>query len=703
MSELVENQIVRESLPGKAPLWEVRGIFKAFPGVQALDDVSMEVYAGEVHALLGENGSGKSTLAKCIAGVYQPDLGEILFKGKPVNFRHPMEARAAGVATIYQEFSLVPTLTVAENIYLGRYPHNPAAVIDWSAVQKGTLNVLEQLSLSINPDEVVKNLSVAEQQLVEIVKAISLESNLLIMDEPTAALGLIETQHLMELIRRLTAQGKAIIYISHRLDEVFQIADRVTILKDGKHITTAPISDLHMSEVVRLMVGFDIQQHYPKEKNAQPSVCLEVENLSTENGVNDVSFSINVGEVFGLGGMLGSGRTEIARALYGLDRVTSGKIRLYKQEVRFASPSEAVKSGVGLVPENRKSDGCFFNFEAPKNITISRLKDLLRGPFLNLGAERKVGEAYVRRMNIHPTALEKSVQFLSGGNQQKVIVARWLYSQARLLIMDEPTQGIDVGAKLEVYNVINELTRTGISILLISSDFPELLAMTDRVAVVRDGRVLHITESQRMTEYQLIGMVSGVGLSEEIEQWMQLRKIALPYLQALQDLTHATVHLAVLDRREMALFYLDKVGYNATTMVSRSGASGPLHCTGLGKTLLAYETPEKIREWMDKESLPSFTEHTITDQDNFLAEMQTIRKQGFGLELEEHELGVNCIAAPIKDSWGQIKAAISLSGPANVMPDDLASSHLREELIETAEKISRDFIAKVKSEGERNG
>jgi ribose transport system ATP-binding protein len=319
----------------------------------------------------------------------------------------------------------------------------------------------------------------------------------------------------MELIRRLTSQGKAIIYISHRLDEVFKIANRVTILKDGKHITTAPVSKLRMSEVVRLMIGFDIQQHYPKEKNTQASTCLDVENLFTENGVNNVSFSINVGEVFGLGGMLGSGRTEIARALYGLDRISTGKILLYNQDVRFSSPSEAVKRGVGLVPENRKSDGCFFNFEAPKNITISRLKDLLNGPFLNLNAERKVGEEYVRRMNIHPTALEKSVQYLSGGNQQKVIVARWLYSQARLLIMDEPTQGIDIGAKLEVYNVINELTRNGISILLISSDFPELLAMCDRVAVVRDGQILQIAEGQSLTEYQLIGMASGIGTDEE--------------------------------------------------------------------------------------------------------------------------------------------------------------------------------------------
>jgi ribose transport system ATP-binding protein len=518
MSDLsIETAAVIESPPIE-PIWEVRAIYKAFPGVQALDNVSMSVYPGEVHALLGENGSGKSTLAKCIAGVHQPEKGEILFKGEIQNFRHPMDARAAGVATIYQEFSLVPSLTVAENIYLGRYPRTPAGVIDWNAVRRGTRQVLEQLSLVIDPDEVVSTLSVAKQQLVEIAKAISLESNLLIMDEPTAALGLVDIEHLMGLIRRLTSQNKAIIYISHRLDEVFQIADRVTILKDGKKVTTAPIQNLKMGDVVRSMIGFEIQQHYPKQHNTRPEICLRVENLSTETGVNDVSFTVHVGEVFGLGGMLGSGRSEIGRAIYGMDRISAGAIALNGRKIRFHSAKEAVAAGVGMIPENRKADGCFFNFEGPKNITISRLKEILQGPFLSLSKERKYGESYLKRMNIPRTALERSVQYLSGGNQQKVIVARWLFSQARLLIMDEPTQGIDIGAKLEVYNVINELTASGISIILISSDFPELLAMSDRIAVVRDGAILKITQDEKMTEYQLIGLASGVATGEESER-----------------------------------------------------------------------------------------------------------------------------------------------------------------------------------------
>jgi len=500
----------------KSALWIARGIFKSFPGVQALDDVSLEVFQGEVHALVGENGSGKSTLVKCIAGVHPRDQGELLYGGAPAVFHNPTEARAHGISTIYQEFSLVPTLSVAENIFLGNYrTRKGTGMIDWPVMRENTRRVLEELSLSLDPDAIVSTLSTAEQQLVEIAKAISIDSSLLIMDEPTAALGLTETKHLMDLIRRLTAQGKAILYISHRLDEVFEIADRVTVLKDGRRVATAPISELKVGEVVRMMVGFDVGLHYPKERNAQDRARLEVEHLSTDNGVRDVSFTVKVGEVFGLGGMLGSGRTEIVRAIYGLDRITGGHIRMDGKEVRFHSPAEAIEGGVGVIPENRKTDGSFLNFDGPKNITISRLDALLQGPWLSLSKERKIGETYVKKMNISPAAMERSVRYLSGGNQQKVIIARWLFSEARLLIMDEPTQGIDIGAKHEIYNVLNELTANGISVLLISSDFPELLAMSDRVAVVRDGHILQITDGNRMSEVELISTASGITLDAE--------------------------------------------------------------------------------------------------------------------------------------------------------------------------------------------
>ncbi len=499
----------------RQPLWDLRNISKKFFAVQALDDVSCTLVEGEIHALIGENGSGKSTLVKCLAGVHQPDSGEMLLRGQPITLRHPLEARAAGVATIFQEFSLVPTLTVAENVFLGRQPRRTGSrLIDWTAMREQTIRTLAQLEVEIDPDAVVRSLSVAEQQLVEIAKAISLDSSLLVLDEPTAALGLAETERLMAIIRRLAAQGKAILYISHRLDEVFELADIVTVLKDGHAVATRPVSELRIDDAVRMMVGVDIEQHYPKVVNVQPDICVEVENLSTTNGVSGVSFTIHVGEVFGLGGMVGAGRTEIARALFGLDQRTSGAVRLHGRSVDFRSPDEAIAGGVGLIPENRKADGLFFNFFAGPNITMSRLSDLLAGPFLSLSRERRAGEEYIQKLNITRGAMDKSVRLLSGGNQQKVVIARWLFSQAKLLILDEPTQGIDVGAKLEVYKVINELTARGISILLISSDYPELLAISDRVAVVRDGRILHIAEARRLSEYQLMAIASGAEVDE---------------------------------------------------------------------------------------------------------------------------------------------------------------------------------------------
>lgn len=492
-----------------APLWELHEVSKAFPGVQALDDVSMSIKAGEIHALVGENGSGKSTLAKCMAGVHQPESGQLIHNGKPVELFHPFDAQAHGVATIYQEFSLVPTLSVAENIFLGTPLKTRIGGIDWEAMHNQTSVILDQLSIHIDPNAIVRDLSVAEQQLIEIAKAMSKDSTLLIMDEPTAALGLMETQRLQELIRRLAEQGKAILYISHRLDEVFQIADIISVLKDGRLVGTDPTDELEMNDVVKMMIGLDIGQHYPKEINVTPELCLEVRNISTDSGVNNVSFDVRIGEVFGLGGMVGAGRTEIAQAIFGFDQLTSGQLHLHGKPVQFSTPSAAIKAGVGLVPENRKEDGLFFNFDGAPNITLSRLDLLLRGMFLNLAKEDQAGREYVHKLNITPSALERSVQFLSGGNQQKIVIARWLFSQAKLLIFDEPTQGVDIGAKIEVYRVMNELTSQGISVLLISSDYPELLAMSDRIAIVRDGQILHISESVKLSEHRLLSIASG--------------------------------------------------------------------------------------------------------------------------------------------------------------------------------------------------
>ena len=494
----------------RQPLWEVRNLSKSFPGVRALSDVSVAIYPGEIHALVGENGSGKSTFAKILSGVYQPDAGEILYQGTPVRLVDPLVARRHGVAEIYQEFSLVRTLSVAENVFLGRLPgRGVLSSVDWPTMRRRTVELLDAFGIRVNPDAVVGSLSVAEQQLVEIAKAISMDARLLILDEPTTALDLHEAERLHDLIRRLAARGTAIIYISHRLREFLSLADRITVFKDGELVGSRPASELDLNGVIRLMLGAEIKEHYPKEHHASDEPLLEVEGLVSGAGVNGATFTVHRGEVFGLGGVIGSGRTEIARALFGVDRVLAGTIRLEGRPVRFGLPHEAVVAGLGLVTENRKADGLFFNFTGIPNITVSRLRALLDGPFLSLRRERRLGREYLKRLGIPSAAESKSVQFLSGGNQQKCVIARWLHAGSRLLVLDEPTQGIDVGAKIEVYHLMNELTSQGIGILLISSDYPELLAMSDRVGIVREGRIVTIERADHLSDTSLIALASG--------------------------------------------------------------------------------------------------------------------------------------------------------------------------------------------------
>lgn len=497
--------------PASDPLWELRSISKSFPGVQALDRVSIKLYAGEIHALVGENGSGKSTLAKVLTGAHQPDAGEILLAGQPVTLPHPTAARARGVAAIYQEFSLVPTLSVAENICLGRLPRgSPALLVDWTQARAHADDVLSQLGLRISVDAPVQTLSVAEQQLVEIAKAIAADSRLLIMDEPTTALALDETQRLHGLIRRLTERGRAILYISHRLHEILGLAHRVTVLKDGRLVSTRESRELDLNSVIRLMVGTEIKEHYPKTRNATARPLIDVTDLRNGRGANGATFTVFHGEVLGLAGVVGSGRTAIARALAGVDPVTSGTFLLEGQPARFHSPAEAIAAGIALVPENRKSDGLFWNFTGIGNITISHLRALLRGPLMSLQREQDLGGGFIQQLRIDPAARWKTVRFLSGGTQQKVLIARWLFAGSKLLILDEPTQGIDVGAKVEVYRLINSLTARGIGIILISSDYRELLAMSDRVAIVRGGRITRIAPASELDEYSIIAAAPAV-------------------------------------------------------------------------------------------------------------------------------------------------------------------------------------------------
>jgi ribose transport system ATP-binding protein len=496
------------------PLWELRSVVKTFPGVRALDDVSVALRVGETHALIGENGSGKSTLAKILSGVHQPDAGEVLHAGEAVTLRDPHDAQSRGVATFHQEFSLVPELGVAENIYLGRLPLR-RGVVDWEATRRGAVEALARLDVEIDPDRKVGSLSVAEQQFVEIAKAISREMTLLILDEPTAALGPAEIERLHDVIRLLVRHGTAILYISHRLDEVFAIAEIVTVVKDGKLMGTSARRDTTVREAVRMMIGTDLEEHFERSETARERPRLEVRDLRTENRVNGVSFAVSEGEVLGLGGIAGAGRTEIARALFAVDRIVAGEVVIDGRPCRLRSPDDAISAGIALVPENRKADGLFFNFEGPANMTIAALGEIRVGPLLSLSRERRRARSLMQDLGIDRRAENRSVRFLSGGNQQKVMLARWLFTPTRVLILDEPTQGIDVAAKHEVYRVINEVAAKGIAIVLISSDFPELLAISDRIAIVRRGRIVHFAGHGELTEQELVELAAGGEGTEE--------------------------------------------------------------------------------------------------------------------------------------------------------------------------------------------
>lgn len=486
------------------PLWEFVDISKAYPGVLANDKVCIRLMPGSIHGLLGENGCGKSTMIKTLSGVQQPDSGTILHNGRPVVIADPQAARDFGIATVFQEFSIVPTLSVGENIYLGNMPRSRFGIVNWRKIHADAAAVLAEMNVDIPTEAIAGSLSVGEQQLVEIAKAVAINAKMIILDEPTAALGEDEIERLHQLLRAMRKRGTAILYVSHRLDEVERIVDEVTILRNGRVVRASGETKINVAQIVSAMVGEDIGEHYPKEQNASDEVVFEARGIATRAGVAETSFSLRKGEVLGLGGVLGSGRTEIARAIFGTDELTAGELVLNGAPVRFRREIDAIEAGIALVPENRKYDGLFFNFRASGNITAASLGGLSRFGVLNLRAEERATHDLIRDLEISTQAEEKTVNFLSGGNQQKIVIARWLFSNAQILILDEPTQGIDIGAKIAVYKLINQLTRAGKSIILISSDHDELLAMSDRIAVVQHGAVRRIVPASELGHDDLV-------------------------------------------------------------------------------------------------------------------------------------------------------------------------------------------------------
>ena len=486
----------------------LRGVSKEFPGVKAVDRVDLEILPGEVHALAGENGAGKSTLMKILSQVERPTEGELQISGEKVAFHGPGYAQSLGVAMVYQEFALAPHLSVAENLFLGREPAR-AGFINRRSEKEKAGELLGRVGLEIDPNRLVSGLTVAEQQRLEIAKALAIEAKVIILDEPTATLAEREIEGLFEVIQEMASRGIAILYISHRLDEIFRIADRVTVMRDGKVVETKPTSELTEEELVNLMVGREVGNLYPKPEAEIGEVLLRVEEISREGVLKDCSFEVRSGEILGFAGLVGAGRTELARAVFGADPVDSGRVELEGREIQVKSPQAAIAAGIGYLTEDRKGAGLALQLGIDHNITLANVPVAMAG-FLDLGAEQRVARDRSEQLDIQAPTIKRKVQVLSGGNQQKVVVAKWLETHARALFFDEPSRGIDVGAKAEMFGLIGDLAKEGRGIVLISSYLPELLNMCDRILVMRDGRVAGVLEREEFSEERIVSLATGV-------------------------------------------------------------------------------------------------------------------------------------------------------------------------------------------------
>jgi inositol transport system ATP-binding protein len=499
------------------PLLRMTGISKSFPGVRALDGVDFEVRPGEVHALLGENGAGKSTLLKILSGAQSPDSGTIALDGATIAPATPHDAQQLGIVTIYQEFTLAPNMTIAENVFIGREP-GPRVFMNWRRMAAETRAITDRLGLGLKPLTIVRDLNVAEQQMVEIARALSMRSRLIVMDEPTSALSASEVEKLFRIIRDLKAEGLGIVFVTHRLEEVMQICDRFTVLRDGRQVGSGDIASTSIDGIIRLMVGREVNALFAHREAAAPgAVALAVEGLTRRGStqdphavvLDDVSLKVRRGEILGIAGLVGAGRTELARAIFGADPYDSGKILVDGAAVDIRSPQAAIRHGIGLVPEDRKQQALFLALAVRPNLSMAALQRISRfGLFVDEKAERALIAEYRQALNIRMAGPEQTVANLSGGNQQKVVLARWLALRPKVLIVDEPTRGIDVGAKVEVHNLLFELARSGIAIIAISSELPEIMAISDRIVTMREGKVTGEVARDAADEEMLMAMMT---------------------------------------------------------------------------------------------------------------------------------------------------------------------------------------------------
>jgi rhamnose transport system ATP-binding protein len=493
-----------------SPLLEAISITKSFAGVRALQQVSFDLQAGEVHALVGENGAGKSTLIRIVTGAETPDGGSLLVSGEPVRRMDPVTSRALGIAAIYQQPSLFPHLTVAENIALALERGRPWRRVRWPARKHRAARLLERIGTAVDPDRLVGSLSMPEQQIVEIAKAIGADARVLIMDEPTASLTDREVERLFRVIARLREEGAGVIYISHRLEEVFAVADRITVLRDGEAIATRRTDAIDRGELIRLMVGRELSAVFPKRTVARGDVVLELRDISNRaSGLRAISLSVRSGEILGIAGLVGSGRTELAETMFGLRSVDSGELLVRNTRVRVVSPADAIRLGLAYVPEDRRQHGVVLEMSVAANVSLANLRAVARGGLIDRAVERAAAERVVRQLRIRTPSVAAQTGSLSGGNQQKVALARWLSIDPAALILDEPTQGVDVGAKSEIHEIMEQLAERGAAIVMISSELPEILGMSDRIAVMRAGTIVGTLERAEATQPRILAMALG--------------------------------------------------------------------------------------------------------------------------------------------------------------------------------------------------
>lgn len=497
---------------------EMKKINKEFPGVKALTDVDLDIRKGEVHALVGENGAGKSTIIKILMGVYSKTSGEIYLDGKKVVFKNPLQAQQAGLAAVYQDINLAQHLSVAENFFMGKLPKTRYKTVDFKKMYKETKEVLDFLEVHVDPRMPIKHLSVAQQEMISIGKAYHQNAKVIIFDEPTALLTNDETEQLFKIIRLLKEKKVSIIYISHRLEEIFEISDRVTVLKDGVKMGTLNTKETNQDELIRLMVGRDVDDMYEIEKPIPTDTVLRVENLSREGEFEDISFDVKKGEIFGIYGLVGSGRTEIVKCIFGANSKDRGAIYLKGKEVDFRSPKDAIESGIALLPENRKTEGLAMTLSVATNINMVATENFSKNGIIDNRKSYEVAEKYVKALRTKTPSIHQVVKNLSGGNQQKIVISKWLAKGSDIFIFDEPTVGVDVGAKREIYKILEELLKEGKSIILISSYLPEIMALADRMMVLYEGKQMGILDKTEYSEEDILRLASGIdfrrGLNE---------------------------------------------------------------------------------------------------------------------------------------------------------------------------------------------